>query len=136
MADRSSLTSLSEPQRLLALERFTLLRPALEEGVPLTQVARVQGVPLRTARRWVQQYRQHGLAGLVRTARADRGQRHLTTQLQLLIEGLALRTPRPSVAAVHRQVTKVAEEQGWTPPSYATVYAIIRQLDPEYYSCN
>jgi putative transposase len=31
---------------------------------------------------------------------------------------------------VHRQVTEVAERQGWAVPSYASVYAIIRDVDP------
>ena len=47
-----------------------------------------------------------------------------------LIEGLALRKPRPSVAALHREVTKIATEQEVAAPSYATVHAIVRGLDP------
>ena len=50
--------------------------------------------------------------------------------LPLLIEGLALRKPAASAAHVHRQVTEVAEREGWPVPSYATVYAIIRDVDP------
>ncbi|MGH3338889.1 MAG: helix-turn-helix domain-containing protein, partial [Propionibacteriaceae bacterium] len=34
--------------------------------MPLARVAREQGIPLRTAERWLHQYRQHGLPGLVR----------------------------------------------------------------------
>jgi hypothetical protein len=33
--------------------------------------------------------------------------------LRLLIEGLALRKPAASAAHVHRQVTEVAEREGW-----------------------
>ncbi len=36
-----------------ALARYRLLRPALEEGVPLARLAREAGIPLRTAQRWV-----------------------------------------------------------------------------------
>ena len=50
--------------------------------------------------------------------------------MRLLIEGLALRKPAASAAHVHRQVTEVAEREGWAVPSYATVYAIIRDVDP------
>ena len=50
--------------------------------------------------------------------------------MPLLIEGLALRKPAASAAHVHRQVTEVAEREGWPVPSYATVYAIIRDADP------
>jgi putative transposase len=34
------------------------------------------------------------------------------------------------VAAVHRQVVAIAQQQGWPPPSYARVYDIVRTLDP------
>jgi len=50
--------------------------------------------------------------------------------LRLLVEGLALRTPVPSGAQVHRQVTEVAEREGWPVPSYSSVYAIICGIDP------
>jgi putative transposase len=51
-------------------------------------------------------------------------------ELQSLIEGLALRKPRLSAAAIARQIRRVASEQGWRPPSYSTVYDVIRRLDP------
>ena len=129
-APSSTPLTLSEPQRQRAMERFRLLQPALEEGVPLAEVARAQAIPYRTAKRWMQQYRHEGLAGLVRHPRPDRGQRRLPERLVQLIEGLALRRPPPSVASVHRQVADVALEQGWPVPSYARVYDIVRQLDP------
>jgi putative transposase len=78
----------------------------------------------------VRQYRQAGLAGLARGTRADRGRRRLPIDLQLLIEGLALRTPRPSAASITRQVATIALAHDWPLPSYSTVYAIVRQLDP------
>jgi putative transposase len=102
----------------------------LEEGVPLSRVAAAQRLPLRTAQAWLRRYRQHGLAGLARAPRADRGRRRLVPDLQRLVEGLALRTPPPSAAAVQRQVAAVARRQGWPVPSYSTVYAVMRHLDP------
>jgi putative transposase len=47
-----------------------------------------------------------------------------------LIEGLALRKPRPSVATVHRQAAEAARRHGWPVPSYGSVYPIVRELDP------
>jgi putative transposase len=102
----------------------------LEDGVPLAQVAREHGIALRTVQRWMRQYRQAGLTGLARTARADRGRHRLPAELQLLIEGLALKKPRPSAASIARQVRPIAEAQKWPVPSYSTVYALVRQLDP------
>ena len=122
--------TLTEVQRQKAMARFALLRPAIEDGIPLAEVARMQAIPYRTARRWVRQYHEAGLAGLARQPRSDRGERESPDILVRLIEGLALRRPAPSVASVHRQAARVAEEQGWPMPSYKRVYAIVRQLDP------
>ena len=49
------LSGLSEAERNRAFERFQLLRPFLEEGVPLARVARDRGLALRTVRRWAAQ---------------------------------------------------------------------------------
>src|SRR5674476_336529 len=120
---QTPLSDLSEAERALAFERFELLRPALEEGIPLARVARDRGVPLRTARRWVGLYRRGGLVGLVRKERSDRGKRHLSDILRQGIEGLALKKPPLSAASIHRQAITFAERLGESPPSYSTVYA-------------
>ena len=62
MAERRSLTSLEEAERAAAYQRFEVLRPALDAGVPLAQVAREHGIALRTAQDWLRRYRQAGLA--------------------------------------------------------------------------
>ena len=67
--------SAAEARRGKALEQFHLLRPFLQEGVPLTHIATASGVSLRTLRRWVDRYRVQGLSGLMRKARTDQGQR-------------------------------------------------------------
>jgi putative transposase len=123
MASLPPLATLSAAERARALERFRLLRPCLEDGVPLRRLAQQHRLALRTAQRWVERYRQHGLAGLARRPRGDRGfHRRLRPELQHLIEGLALRTPPPTAAFVHRQVTAVASHNGWPIPSYQCVY--------------
>ena len=112
------------------MRRWELLRPHLEDGVPLTRVADAAGVPLRTAERWSARYRRGGLAGLARAPRADRGRRRLPAELVWLIEGLALRRPAPSIAHIHRQAVLVAVARGWPEPAYGTVRAIVKALDP------
>jgi putative transposase len=112
------------------MARFAVLQPHLDRNVPLARAARDGGVAIRTARRWLRSYRAKGLVGLVRSARSDAGQRKLSADFTSLIEGLALRKPRPSVAALHREVTKIATERKVAAPSYATVHAIVRVLDP------
>lgn len=130
MAEPPSLTGLSEAARATAMAHYQALRPHLEDGVPLTRAAETAGVPLRTAQRWLARYRADGLAGLARPARADRGRRRIPVELQSFVEGLALRRPAPSAAAIHRLATEVADAQGWVAPSYACVYDVVSSLDP------
>ena len=96
----------------------------------MPRAAQAAGLPWRTAQRWVSAYRRHGLAGLVRGPRKDAGTHRLPPELQELIEGLALRRPAPTTAAIQRQAAAIANQQGWAIPSYTQVSAIVRQLDP------
>jgi putative transposase len=125
-----SLTALSEAQREQALERFQIVRPFLDEGIPLARVARERGILLRTLQRWVVRYRHEGLAGLARKGRSDRGKSRFSDNLRRAIEGLALKKPPLSAASIHRQLVTLAEQLGEAPPSYSTVSAVIRDLDP------
>jgi len=126
--DSATLTKLSEEERRQAVERFGVLRPHVEDGVSLARLARQHAVPLRTLERWLHQYQRLGVGGLVRQPYANRGRRRLPIELQHAIEALALRRPRLSKAAVHREATAIARTQGWPEPSYATVHQIVRGL--------
>ena len=68
---RASLAAPGEEGQAQAMARFAVLRPHLEESVPLTRAAREAGVPLRTTQRWLARYHRDGLAGLARTVRSD-----------------------------------------------------------------
>lgn len=125
------LSGLDREQQALAQRRWEVLRPHVQDGVPLARAARDAQVPLRTAQRWLVRYRAAGLAGLARPDRSDRGVRRTPGELVRLVEGLALRRPRPSVATVARQAALAAAEHGWAAPSYSTVYAIVAGLDPQ-----
>ena len=126
------LTALSGDQRAQAHTRFTIIRPALEDGVTQAQVARTHDISKSTIQRWVKRYRKNGLAGLADAqVRSDKGKsRRLPAEAVTLIEGLALQTPPRSIAAIHRQVCTIAGERGWKVPSYVSVYRIIKKLDP------
>ena len=52
------LAGFTEEGRKLALDRFRLLQPHLEDKQSLKAVASTAGIPFRTAQRWVSQYRQ------------------------------------------------------------------------------
>lgn len=47
-----------------------------------------------------------------------------------LIEGLALRRPKPAATWIHQQVCVVAHSESWTEPSYRAVCQIISELEP------
>jgi putative transposase len=128
---RPSLSAVPHDERIRALARYKIIQPHVEQGVPLAPLVHQQGIALRTAQRWVARPRHYGLAGLAYRARRDRGQqRRLRPELKQVIEGLALRTPPPTVAFVHRQVRTVALQHGWRVPTYHCVYRVIKQLDP------
>ncbi len=128
----SELASFSEEARQIALERFYILQPYLEQGKRLRDVAREANIPYRTAQRWVARYRRFGLSGLMRKPRSDLGARRgLSTSMQHLIEGLALQKPPLSVAALYRQVVQFAQDGDEKPPSYGRVYDIVRRLSPD-----
>src|SRR6266436_10277278 len=101
-----ALAACTEEERHEAMGRFAVLRPHLHAGVPL-----------RSVPRWLARYRATGVAGLVRAPRSDTGHRKLPAELVEVIEGLALRKPRPSVAAMHRRMRELATQRQWTPPS-------------------
>ena len=91
---RDELAGLSEEARNLALDRFRILQPHLEQSRSLQSVALAAGIPYRTAHRWLAQYRQFGLAALARKTRIDRGARRVASdELKRAIEGLALQKP-------------------------------------------
>ena len=125
-----ALAACTEEERQEAMGRFAVLRPHINDGVPLPEAARDAGVPLRSVQRWLARYRAAGLAGLVRAKRSDTGHRKLPAELVQVIEGMALRKPRPSIAAIYRKVTALATTHTWTPPSYGSVYGIVRHLHP------
>jgi putative transposase len=113
------------------LVRYRILQPCVEHDVPLTHVAHQQDLPPRTVERWLAQYRRDGLVGLARRRRRDRGhRRRLYPERTPVIEGLALRTPPPTVAFVHRQVRDVALRHGLPAPPYSSVYLVVKSLDP------
>jgi putative transposase len=124
------LVELTSSQRQEAMGRLAALQPHLDGDATLSEMASKTAVPVCTLQRWLSRYQCTGLAGLVRPIRSDAGQHKLPLEMVQLVEGLALRKPRLSMAAIHRKVVKATQERGLSSPSYSTVYGIVRQLDP------
>jgi putative transposase len=123
------LACLPEDVRTLALDRFRLIQPHLEENQSLRSVARAAGIPYRTAQRWVAKYRRFGLIGLARKKRQDQGERRaVSAKCREAIEGLALQKPPLPIAALYRQVVRFSRELGEMAPCYGTVCSIVRSL--------
>ena len=117
--------------QLAAEAKAALLRRHLDDGVPLTRLARSAGIPIRTARRWAAGYRADPtVTGLKRQPRSGRGRRQLPADLVLAVEALALGKPAPTTAFIHRRVADLAGDRGLRPPSYSTVRSIVAAIDP------
>ena len=130
-----SLADRSEAARAEAFAHFKVIRPFLEEGVPLPTLAQQHGMSLRTAQRWLKQYQQGGLFALCRKQRADRSTRRvLSLESVQLIEALALQKPRLSIAAISRKVAEIAKQQGIQVPTYDVVHDIVRHIDPALFT--
>jgi putative transposase len=125
------LTVSTEIRRTQGLEHFRLISPFLENRIPLTRIASTHRLSLRTLKRWVKRYRSQGLSGLIRGIRRDRGQRRsVNPELQKIIEGLALLTPKRTNANIHRETLRISEDRNWLPPSYSTIKRIVQKIDP------
>jgi putative transposase len=77
-------------------------------------------MPFRTAQRWValyHQYHQFGLTALVRRKPADRGGHRSSGKIRKAIEGLPLQKPPLPIAALYREVRRLAEDLGEELPS-------------------
>ncbi len=119
----------SEDDWNLAYKKFQIIRPFIEDNVQIAEISRHHKIAESTAWRWVKKYREEGISGLVRKRRLKSGMQ-VSEHLQKIIEGLALKTPRLSVASIQRTIKTVALKNNEPTPSYMSVYRIIQKLDP------
>jgi hypothetical protein len=68
---------MSEAVRNVAMARYRMIQPYLEQKRSLAMVADDADVCVRTAQRWVSRYRKRGLVALARKSRDDRGARRV-----------------------------------------------------------
>lgn len=116
---------------LSSLERFHIIRPYIEESVPLSIITEESSLSKSTLKRWIKNYKEQGLAGLERKTRADKGKRRLIiVEIEQLVEALVLNKPFITVAAIHRKVGEIARKKGLQEPTYRVVWDIARGIDP------
>lgn len=114
-----------------SLEKFRIIRPHLEEKVPLSKLEKLHGISSSTLKRWSRDYRENGLTGLERKQRIDKGIRKIISrELEELVEALRMAKPSITITAVHRKVVRIADENGDVPPTYRVVRDIVQKIDP------
>jgi len=121
---------LSEQERGESFERFRIIQLHIENKTPLTAISRESGIPLSTLKRWKNRYLDDGLSGLARKSRADKGTSRINIEMKGLIEALALQKQIYSISSIYRQITQIAQKEGWELPTYRTVVNVVKTLDP------
>lgn len=118
-----------------SFEKFKIIQPYLEDKTTLASIAKDTRISIRSLHRWIKQYKENGLDGLKIKIRNDKGSyRELSENLAQVIEGLALQKPKRTVAAIHRQIVRYAQDNRLPIPSYAIVSKIINNISPDLIS--
>src|SRR5271157_4515590 len=86
VTSRSGTNGLTEDQRRTALDRFQILRPHLEEDIPLDRIAHEQKLSSRTLSRWAANYRRLGLREHCRKPHAGKDKWRVLPTLQRYIK--------------------------------------------------
>ncbi|RZK28281.1 MAG: helix-turn-helix domain-containing protein [Hymenobacter sp.] len=100
----------------------------MKREVSMVKVSQSESIPVRTLRSWVKQFSEKGISGLKRTKRKDSGSsRILTPELTGLIQSFTLQKPPLSISAIHRKAVLLSQRSNLKPPSYETVYGIVKK---------
>lgn len=113
-----------------ALAMSKLLARYFAGEATVSEIAREAKVSTRTVWRKLQAVDSSGLKGLHRASRSDKGRRRkLSQDLQEVIEGLFLKSPKPTVVWVWEQVAEACSRKLLKIPSYSLVAEVCRQID-------
>lgn len=114
-----------------ALAMSKLLARYFAGEATVSEIAREARVSTRTVWRKIHAVDAHGLKGLHRAKRSDKGRRrNLTSDLQEVIEGLFLKSPKPTAMWVWEQIAEACtRKQMKKVPSYSLVAEVCKQLD-------
>lgn len=123
-----NLSSIDSQERSEALKKFEIIKPFLEDSVPLAKISRTTGVASRTLWRWVSAYNEKGLLGLTRQKRLS-SKSSIPTEMHEFIEGLALQSSGRTTASIKREVDKFGTQRNWPTVSYNSVIRIVKKLD-------
>lgn len=127
--DTKSLSNYSENQRDEAFKRYHLIEPFINKKEPLTAICSRHKLSIRTARRWVTNYKAQGINGLIRQKRNDTGKMRSTSNLiRQAVEGMYLQSRERSIANIYRNLKEYLTKQDTKCPSYRTICHLIKGL--------
>src|SRR5271166_6074141 len=116
VTSRSGTNGLTEDQRRTALDRFQILRPHLEEDIPLDRIAHEQKLSSRTLSRWAANYRRLGLREHCRKPHAGKDKRRVLRKHSVNPPSFGRRAlfPRPLGLSVESEIgiDRTASTQG------------------------
>jgi len=126
MDDFVTLAQLRDDEREDATQKYKIIEPYINDEQTLKVLAEKKSIPIRTLGLWVKKYRSHGLVGLARQSRCDKGlPRQYGTTLQKTIEGIYLKKPMLSGANIHKLITEYCRQKNLKAPSYRSVCRVI-----------
>ncbi|WP_339052467.1 helix-turn-helix domain-containing protein [Candidatus Lariskella endosymbiont of Epinotia ramella] len=125
----NNLSKYSETQRNEALRRYKLIESFLCKKEALAVICSRHKLALRTARRWIADYKKQGLEGLIRQKRNDIAKRRsISNEIQQIAEGIYLQNAHLSISSIYRKVKEYATGQDQKCPSYRTICNLIKKL--------
>lgn len=120
--NKKQLEQLTQDQIDQALQRYDFIHPYMQRQQTLTSLCKKENIPLRTAKKWVSNYKKYGLNGLARKVRIDKNKkRHISSELCQFIEGIFLKSPLLTYASIYRQIKKHQESKNLPYPKNRTV---------------
>lgn len=114
-----------------SFEKYQLIKPLIEKESSAIEIEKISGVPARTLRYWIAQFKISGLTSLERKQRSDKNNyRSLPADLVEITKGFALQKPRMPITSILRKVTIIAQKRNIKLPSYDTIYKIVKSISP------
>jgi len=108
-----------------------VILPVLEGEITLVLLSASAHVPVRTLRRWLKTFRTGGLIGFDGKPMKNAGVvKALSPELIEMTQALAIKKPPMSVLSIHRKIEALSERSSQKPPSYETVYALVKSVSP------
>ena len=102
-----------------------------EKSESFAALAKAYGVSTRSISRWISDYEQDGIAGLIRKPRTDAGMTSLTDEEIVFIQGAYLQPIRPKMTHIYKIYVQKAVEMGWDVVSLSSVKRAIKDIPAE-----